>query len=75
MEHSVNLERIRAEYNVKHWSQGFYGIDDNGEVYVSPRTDASHQVPLSHIVNQLEQRKYWIACFGSFSPNRSSACA
>ncbi|GEK12222.1 arginine decarboxylase [Aliivibrio fischeri] len=56
MEHSVNLERIRAEYNVKHWSQGFYGIDDNGEVYVSPRTDASHQVPLSHIVNQLEQR-------------------
>jgi len=50
------LERIRAEYNVKHWSQGFYGIDDNGEVYVSPRTDASHQVPLSHIVNQLEQR-------------------
>ncbi|WP_436835044.1 arginine decarboxylase [Aliivibrio fischeri] len=50
------MERIRAEYNVKHWSQGFYGIDDNGEVYVSPRTDASHQVPLSHIVNQLEQR-------------------
>lgn len=56
MEHSVNLERIRAEYNVKHWSQGFYGIDDNGEVYVSPRSDADHQVPLSHIVNQLEQR-------------------
>ncbi|WP_436792144.1 arginine decarboxylase [Aliivibrio fischeri] len=50
------MERIRAEYNVKHWSQGFYGIDDNGEVYVSPRTDASHKVPLSHIVNQLEQR-------------------
>lgn len=56
MEHSVNLERIRAEYNVKHWSQGFYGIDDNGEVYVSPRSDSDHQVPLSHIVNQLEQR-------------------
>ena len=56
MEHSINLERIRAEYNVKHWSQGFYGIDDNGEVYVSPRSDADHQVPLSHIVNQLEQR-------------------
>nr|WP_122032644.1 biosynthetic arginine decarboxylase [Aliivibrio sp. EL58] len=56
MEHSVNLERIRAEYNVKHWSQGFYGIDDNGEVYVSPRSESDHQVPLSHIVNQLEQR-------------------
>ncbi|MDA0143965.1 arginine decarboxylase [Vibrio sp. RW] len=55
MENSVNLERIRAEYNVKHWSQGFYGIDDNGEVYVSP-SETNHQVPLSKIVKQLEQR-------------------
>ncbi|WP_286298864.1 arginine decarboxylase [Vibrio apostichopi] len=49
------MERIRAEYNVKHWSQGFYGIDDNGEVYVSPN-ETDHQVPLSQIVKQLEQR-------------------
>ncbi|MCC4860642.1 arginine decarboxylase [Vibrio splendidus] len=49
------MERIRAEYNVKHWSQGFYGIDDNGEVYVSP-SESDHQVPLSQIVKQLEQR-------------------
>ncbi|CAK1742947.1 arginine decarboxylase, biosynthetic [Vibrio crassostreae] len=55
MENSVNLERIRAEYNVKHWSQGFYGIDDNGEVYVSP-SETDYQVPLSKIVKQLEQR-------------------
>lgn len=55
LENSVNLERIRAEYNVKHWSQGFYGIDDNGEVYVSP-SETDHQVPLSKIVKQLEQR-------------------
>ncbi|MEZ9544116.1 arginine decarboxylase [Vibrio sp. 10N.286.48.C11] len=55
MENSVNLERIRAEYNVKHWSQGFYGIDDNGEVYLSP-SETDHQVPLSKIVKQLEQR-------------------
>ncbi|MFA0410603.1 arginine decarboxylase [Vibrio splendidus] len=55
MENSVNLERIRAEYNVKHWSQGFYGIDDNGEVYVSP-SETDHQIPLSQIVKQLEQR-------------------
>ncbi|CAK1693422.1 arginine decarboxylase, biosynthetic [Vibrio crassostreae] len=55
MENLVNLERIRAEYNVKHWSQGFYGIDDNGEVYVSP-SETDHQVPLSKIVKQLEQR-------------------
>ncbi len=40
---------------MKHWSQGFYGIDDNGEVYVSP-SETDHQVPLSQIVKQLEQR-------------------
>lgn len=50
-----NLERIRAEYNVKHWSQGFYGIDDEGQVCVSPR-DSKHQIPLSNIVEQLQQR-------------------
>ena len=55
LENSVNLERIRAEYNVKHWSKGFYGIDDNSEVYVSP-SEMDHQVPLSKIVKQLEQR-------------------
>ena len=55
MEQSVNLDRIRAEYNVKHWSQGFYGIDDNGEVYVSP-SKMDHQIPLSNIVKQLEQK-------------------
>ena len=56
MEHSVNLERIRSEYNVKYWSQNFYGIDENGEVYVSPRHNCDHQVPLSQIAQQLEQR-------------------
>lgn len=56
MEHSVNLERIRTEYNIKYWSQNFYGIDDNGEVYVSPRSNCDHQVPLSQIAQQLAER-------------------
>lgn len=56
MEHSVNLERIRTEYNIKYWSQNFYGIDDKGEVYVSPRNNSDHQVPLSQIARQLNER-------------------
>ncbi|MGF1756118.1 biosynthetic arginine decarboxylase, partial [Vibrio makurazakiensis] len=51
------LDRVRADYNVHYWSQGFYGIDDNGEVTVSPTNNKTHQVPLSNIVTQLEERK------------------
>jgi len=52
----TKLDRVRADYNVHYWSQGFYGIDDNGEVYVSPTNEKSHQVPLSNIVSQLEAK-------------------
>lgn len=55
MENSLNLEQIRANYNVRHWSQGFYGINDAGEMTVSPRAGEEHlQVPLSTIVKQIE---------------------
>ncbi|MBW3695570.1 arginine decarboxylase [Vibrio sp. T187] len=57
MEQVSKLDRVRADYNVQHWSQGFYGIDDNGEVYISPTSDKTHQVPFSNIVNQLEERQ------------------
>ncbi|GHF88985.1 biosynthetic arginine decarboxylase [Thalassotalea marina] len=30
------LDAIRATYNVKHWSQGYFGINDQGNVYVAP---------------------------------------
>ena len=56
MQHSIDMERIRAEYNVRYWSQGFYGINDQGDVYVSPRSDNDHQVPLSDIAGELEKR-------------------
>jgi arginine decarboxylase len=55
MKMTGNLERIRDEYNIKHWSQGFYGIDDSGEVVVSPSA-SQHNVALSQIVKQLEQK-------------------
>jgi len=50
------MDRIRAEYNVRYWSQGFYGINDQGEVYVSPRSGCDAQLPLVEIAAQLDQR-------------------
>ncbi|NOI14473.1 biosynthetic arginine decarboxylase [Vibrio hepatarius] len=57
VEITSKLDRVRADYNVQHWSQGFYGIDNQGEVYVSPAFGQDHQVPLSRIVTQLEQHQ------------------
>ncbi|MBA5761335.1 arginine decarboxylase [Vibrio sp. 404] len=57
VEKTSKLDRVRADYNVHYWSQGFYGIDDQGEVYVSPTHDKAHQIPLSNIVAQLEQKQ------------------
>ncbi|MGS0680110.1 biosynthetic arginine decarboxylase [Shewanella sp. 125m-7] len=31
-----SIDDARASYNVNHWSQGLYGISDDGEVTVSP---------------------------------------
>ncbi|EKO3863100.1 arginine decarboxylase [Vibrio harveyi] len=57
MEKATKLDRIRADYNVHYWSQGFYGIDDQGEVYVCPRSDRAHQIPFSAIVKELEAKQ------------------
>lgn len=57
VENNSKLDRVRADYNVDYWSQGFYGIDNQGEVYVSPRSDNAFQVPLSNIVAKLEQQQ------------------
>lgn len=57
METISKLDRVRADYNVQHWSHGFYGIDNQGEVYVSPTYGQEHQIPLSTIVSQLEDHQ------------------
>lgn len=57
VEHTSKLDNVRADYNVHYWSQGFYGINDHGEVYVSPRKDQAHPVALSSIVKQLENQQ------------------
>ena len=54
MEIESKLDRVRADYNVQYWSQGFFAIDDNGEMVVSARQDQQQGTPLSRIVEQLQ---------------------
>ncbi|MDC0612601.1 arginine decarboxylase [Vibrio sp.] len=56
MEKQTRLEQVRDSYNVQYWSQGFFGIDDAGEVFVNPRKDQAYQVQLSQIVNELQDK-------------------
>lgn len=56
MTNTSKLDRIRADYNVQHWSQNFFGINDDGDVTVSPRKDGQHQVPLTRIAQALEDK-------------------
>ncbi|MGF1749195.1 arginine decarboxylase [Vibrio cionasavignyae] len=56
MTNTSKLDHVRANYNVQHWSQNFFGINDDGDVYVSPRQDAQHPIPLTRIAQALEDK-------------------
>ncbi|MGF1777794.1 arginine decarboxylase [Vibrio nomapromontoriensis] len=56
MTNTSKLDHVRANYNVQHWSQNFFGINDDGDVYVSPRQDAQHHIPLTRIAQALEDK-------------------
>jgi len=52
-----SLDAVRACYNVRHWSQGHFGINDNGNVFVAP----VHETPevtaeLSDIVEKIQEQ-------------------
>ncbi|MCE2593677.1 biosynthetic arginine decarboxylase [Motilimonas cestriensis] len=55
MKKATDLESVRASYNVRHWSQGFYGINDEGNVYVAPKANQpDHTIALSDISAQIQ---------------------
>jgi arginine decarboxylase len=48
------IEDARAGYNVTHWSQGFYGIGEAGEVTVSPDPhNPSHKIGLHALAQDM----------------------
>ncbi|MGL4613489.1 MAG: biosynthetic arginine decarboxylase [Shewanella sp.] len=49
-----SIEAARAGYNVTHWSQGFYGISDEGEVTVSPDPkNPDHKIGLNELAKDM----------------------
>jgi arginine decarboxylase len=52
-----NLAHARAHYNVRHWSQGYFGINDAGNVYVAPKFERQdHTVDLINIAKMIEDK-------------------
>ena len=52
-----NLAHARAHYNVRHWSQGQFGINDAGNVYVAPKFERQdHTVDLINIAKMIEDK-------------------
>ena len=52
-----SLDAVRACYNVRHWSQGYYGINDKGNVYVAPINDSPEiTADLSDIVEKIQEQ-------------------
>jgi arginine decarboxylase len=51
-----SIEDARAGYNVTHWSQGFYGIREDGEVTVSPDPqNPDHKIGLNELAKNMVQ--------------------
>ncbi|MCL1076855.1 biosynthetic arginine decarboxylase [Parashewanella spongiae] len=49
-----SINDARVGYNVTHWSQGFFGISDGGEVTVSPDpTKAENQIGLNQLAHDM----------------------
>ncbi len=49
-----SIDAARAGYNVTHWSQGFYGISDQGEVTVSPDPkNPEHTIGLNELAKDM----------------------
>ena len=49
MKETTSLEHARTSYNVRHWRQGFFGINDQGHVYVALKADEPHQSEVTAI--------------------------
>lgn len=57
MKETTSLDELRDSYNVRHWSQGYFGINDAGNVYVAPKKDnQEHTIVLSSIAEKIQAK-------------------
>lgn len=51
------LEKVQSIYNVRHWSQGYYGINSSGNVYVAPdQSNKEHTADLADIAELIKSK-------------------
>ncbi len=50
------IERAAEMYRTKQWSEGYYTINDAGNVSVSPKANSKHQIDLKILVDDLAKR-------------------
>jgi arginine decarboxylase len=48
-----SIDDARNGYNVAYWSQGFYGVNDQGEVTVSPDPASGNRISLSELAKDM----------------------
>ncbi|MFQ6371728.1 biosynthetic arginine decarboxylase [Shewanella sp. YIC-542] len=48
-----SINDARNGYNVAYWSQGFYGVNDQGEVTVSPDPASGHGIGLNELAKDM----------------------
>lgn len=57
MKKTTSLDDLRDCYNVRHWSQGYFGINDQGNVYVAPKSaHPEHTIVLSDIAEKIQEK-------------------
>lgn len=54
---NTSVKEVIEIYNVRHWSQGYFGINTGGNVYVAPNKEHPDiQVNLTDIVEKIQQQ-------------------
>ena len=64
------IEDSEELYNIKGWGTSYFGINDKGDVYVSPCKDNT-QIDLRDIMDELTSR----ARTSSSTPSKSTKCS
>jgi len=51
-----SIEQARASYNIAHWGDGYYDINEQGRICVYPRRERVRGIDLTDVVEQVHQQ-------------------
>ncbi len=50
-----SIEQARQTYNIAHWSEGYFDINQAGQVLVQPRPQQNHSINLARLVEEIKE--------------------